>query len=388
MTRNTTHPLIETGQGDPIIRLFDFFDLEHRTPWWFYLIVWLISVVVLQAPLVLYCYFNQPSLFMQVGNLELPYFYDANILVCMFLLLPLLVTHVSRERRTIGRILALLISGPASNARPNTNWGTAQWARFYARYNPISAALAGLSGIASAAILWADFTSRDLGLWQVYTPDGTELSLNAAGYYDMALVALFWGLGFWGVGRSILHMIVLKRIAKTRFIDVNPFDVDGCGGLRVVAQATHLYLPLVLATGVALVSDAVSKYVASGASLFTTRNFLMFAVYMIIGSIATVVHLLPFREALGNKKQEALKKLALARESIWYSVIEHADDKGQTSVDTTSLSRLDALGKTVNAMPEWPYDTRTIKKYLGYVLSPIVVAAIPFGIEALLEYFK
>lgn len=365
--------VFDSSKGNVLSLLLDRTSLVVHYTVWHYVTIWIIfSVIFFAVPLVI-CLLTQPSLSQRSASLSMPFLLDFAAYPMNLVVIPLLVTNALKERRTLNQILERCLSGPACSRHLEVI--RKKFETFYGKYNPWSAVVAVLAAIAFTCLWSNKFLNDQYITWHSF---GTSLGaerLNAAGYYCAVIMqGLFWFLLVFTVLRSVLHFIIFRHIAKLSAIDVVviPIHPDGCGGLKEISQIVQLYKPLALSIGLAVAGIYANDMFIFEKSPFDYLNILIIIGFIFFCVIAFFLPLWPFSNQMRESKHQTLESIADRFQKLWQVEMGKPKEWHYSKTDVDTLRNISSLYQIADQMPVWPYDLKTVRSFMSYVIVPLI----------------
>ena len=193
----------------------------------------------------------------------------------------------------------------------------------------------------------------------------------------------------------VVFACLCSSLAAQEELAIAPAHPDGTGGLRSVGQVA-LFLSLFTfvvgadlagLTGGLLVRGADCGGPAASSSAALQGLFLLWGVYLVLGSLLFFLPLLPLRERMAAAKREYL----LEAQRL-YEVAERDHRRDLRTREfrpdhLQGLSALESMMEKASAMVVWPFDKKTFLQYTGLLLAPVasfVVERLP----ELLNWFR
>ena len=367
---------LQVGQFDPssrylLSRMLDRQNLDYNYSVKHYLSFWAMSCSILFLLPLIYCWTTQPTLTRQQDSLLMPYLLDLANLTGQLILFPLLLINVLRERRILSNTLRDFANGPAKSLEKDKM--STRFKEYYRKFNPLIVIVALILAVAATA-LWANWFLNDGKItWQTYGSGQEAERFNLGGYYCAVLmVGLYWFLVLCTVLRSILHYVVFLNISRMGVLEAIPLHPDRCGGLGMISNLVKLYQPLVLTIGMTIVGSYASDILFLKKPIVSPVNILLILGFVILCLVAFILPLSPFASSMRKAKLDLLKKISDRYQQIWKTEIDKLDQKVFSEVDYKALENLKSLYADAHQMPVWPYDLKTVKSFLSYVIVPLL----------------
>ncbi len=377
--------VFDSSKGNVLSLLLDRTKLVDEYTGWHYVTIWTISsVIFFVVPLVI-CFLTQPSLLHRSASLRMPFLLDFAAYPMNLVVIPLLLTNALKERRSLNQILEKFLSGPACSRHLEVIGE--RFESFYGRYNPWSAIGAALAAIVFTYLWSLKFLNDQYITWHSF---GTSLGaerLNAAGYYCVVIMqGLFWFLLAFTVLRSILHFIMFTFISKlsAKDIVVIPIHPDGCGGLKAVSHIVQLYKPLAFSIGLVVAGAYANDIFVFDKSPFDYLNILMIIGFIFFCVIAFFLPLWPFSRQMRESKKRTLETISDLFLTLWTAEFGHVNKVNYKKIDFEALQHVSALYHVADQMPVWPYDLKTVKSFMSYVIVPLITIIVSALIRKLI----
>jgi hypothetical protein len=152
-----------------------------------------------------------------------------------------------------------------------------------------------------------------------------------------------------------------------------PFHPDKCGGLRPVGQLGLRNQTTLSILGLNVVILAVVS-LSSLPRLPSQYHLIAVSAvaYLILGPIVFMAPLLPFRRGMLRTKSEWMSEVA-RRLRIEFDRLRIQIQSAQiTKEDEDLVDRLRKIGSVIEELPVWPFDARTLRKFAGAYVVPLV----------------
>lgn len=190
--------------------------------------------------------------------------------------------------------------------------------------------------------------------------------------------APFWFFTFYALIYTVYNILVTILSLRTLFrsCDVIPLPLhpDRCGGLAAISR---------YATVIGLGMGAVGLYI-SASVVYEVRNgtleqalpvLLTIIPYLVCAPILFFWPLGTAHEAMQNAKDEELLSIAHQFREQYRSLREDMEDEKQEFSETLKhLENVQKLYALADSFPVWPYDTRSLRRFLAIITVPLVPA--------------
>lgn len=328
---------------------------------------------------------GQPNLSTwQEGVMQLPFLMDLNWplrwdmnTAMMFLIsFPLFVTFLVSERSVIPQAIASTIdSNVLTVSSESAQELTKTWQARYRVVNTGSTLLGILMGI---IVIYANHTS--ISNWKVWGSSGGVV--NAPGWYLLVSLFLFYLMISIIVLRSLATTVFMKDLVDHARVRIIPFHPDRSGGLGPVGEIGLRNQYLLSVAGINILMAAWTLYLSvsvgndptaldAGRILLWMVGMLVVA-YIVIGPIVFLGPLLPYRQAMKEEKHRLMTLVANRTDEEFQRIEKDFRAGVFTQEDSELISRLQHLGRLLDSLPVWPFDSTTLKKFFAAYVAPIV----------------
>jgi hypothetical protein len=208
------------------------------------------------------------------------------------------------------------------------------------------------------------------GTW--ITPGG---HLHSVSYVYLSSIVLLIAVIVIFIVRCVWLSKFLSHIVDQAEVAIQPFHPDGCGGLRPVGEIGLRNQYTVTVLGLNVVIFIVVSFLHSQNS-HDEMYVLVIAVvlYLICGPVVFLGPLLPFHRAMLRDKQLATSEVA-ERLRLEFERIRREIPAGDIPrSDEKLIKRLRWIGGAVDALPVWPFDGATLRKFASAYAIPVGVA--------------
>lgn len=218
-------------------------------------------------------------------------------------------------------------------------------------------------------------------------------------------LAGIWVFFSWNVFIQYLALVVARLIvvfaclcswiASNQSLKITPYHPDGIGGLGPIGQAALFHSFFTFSAGVALAGITFFELTINRASrtsgLPMTSNMkvivVLWILYFVTGTVLFFLPLLPLRQRMAEAKRDYLLRL---QGLFSIASARHEEEVAQGRFSSETLQGLTALGSLYDLasnIPVWPFDTKTLLRYGGLLLSPLA-PIVGNQLPALLESAK
>lgn len=366
---------------------------EYAAPYWLRIVCFL---VIIFLPMPISCFYGSPTFggkFFGKGS------FTADIGVfSIFLFLIIATTLLPIGRRLIGTLINELVcngtvDGEIKQFDPLTmEKGPLLW------FFEWASRVEGFRGILwfslmlidQVVVYWSVVLKDGTGIWNRSDAiPGTVMHFLSVGGSQPNIAGLWMFMVF---GPTILYLMIViarlivvyaclcKNISDSKTLRIIPSHPDGTGGLSPIGK-TSLFLSIftfalgVNLAGITLNELVIIKVFRSSGDIVSSTPIMLIALwimYFIIGTALFMLPLFPLRSRMSEAKQ-----LYLAEVISLYDKAElnHRIDlkEGIFRPDALQgLGTLDSLYRSAEKMAVWPFDSTTILRYGGMLISPVL----------------
>ena len=303
----------------------------------------------------------------------LPFLGDWNVIFMFMVTFPVLATLTVRDEcvlvSSIDRVRA-----DGVLTLPDSEWNSlCSWWKKRFRLLNLLFQLCGL--ITGAAVVWSNYATYVhpcIGYW--IAPSG---SLLPVGYLYLFCIFLFYFVTSIYILRNIAISFFLRDLAAHSKISVLPLHPDHSGGLRPIGEVglRNQYVLTVVGLNVVILKFIAVWYFPA---LHQLTDLIVAAIlaYILFSPPLFIGPLLPFRAAMLDTRTTLMNEVA-RRLRIEIDAILQQLRAGQISKqDEDMVDRLSKLGTVIDQLPVWPFDLRTIQKFLTAYVAPAAGAVL------------
>ncbi|GJM11699.1 MAG: hypothetical protein DHS20C12_01020 [Pseudohongiella sp.] len=167
---------------------------------------------------------------------------------------------------------------------------------------------------------------------------------------------------------------LILRMLFNFSVNIQPFHVDGCGGLgSLKAQSENLYWGVIVFGVIAALAVITNTFIYN-VDLFSIYNFLLILAYVILSSVAFFLPLY----ALTNCMRDAKENLLVSIRQRYAALKQNhcAADEELSDEHIEDLRALKSLQRTARSMQVWPFNTSSLVLFACANATPLVVIAI------------
>jgi hypothetical protein len=308
------------------------------------------------------------------STLLLPFLHDWNVAFMFLVSFPTLLALTVTDHRVIDWALhriqsdgIVTFSTAADPARISRVWQS----RYYV-LNVCAHIFGAAVGVVVAALNYRAYLPESVGFWMA-----SGGRLHAVGALFLVCIFLFYALISIYVLRSLGACFLLRDVVSHAQLHLLPFHPDKAGGLRPVGRLglRNEYVLSVFGINVVLLVVVSLTHLNVRSDLYALM-YAAAAAYVILGPLVFVGPLLPFRAGMLRAKSELMGEVA-QRLRVELKRLRIKLPSGEiTKEDEELIDRLRKIGTVIGELPVWPFDARTLQKFLTAYVTPLLGAAI------------
>jgi hypothetical protein len=254
------------------------------------------------------------------------------------------------------------------------------------------------------ANLLAHIAGLGIGVWlarqtvQTYLPGYSLVSvkfwissqsgpLPIAYVFQYALTLLYAVITLYVV-RSVALSLYLHDQMSNSTIRMLPFHPDKCGGLQPVGKLglRNQYALSVLGINVILLF-IVARQLGLAGPLFHLIEAAVLA-YVTLGPIVFMGPLLPFRSGMLRSKAEWINEVQQGL-GVEFEGLRARMRAGQITKDDEDLvERLRKISLVAADLPVWPFDARTLRRFMTAYLVPAALSLLGHGLRTAVAFLR
>ena len=181
--------------------------------------------------------------------------------------------------------------------------------------------------------------------------------------------------------RIVLTYFVINKFLTDR-VNIQPLNLDNCGGLSPLGDFSLKLTKAGFAIGVPVLIGIISNYYQHAIPLLGLTNILLIGGYMISLSVVFFLPLLGARKSMLTAKKKELKLIGdYLEEKRKNILLNYGKNKSMEFMEISNLEGLMKLYDLAKSMPVFPFNTMNIVRFLGSIIWPLalVVLQLIFG---------
>ena len=310
--------------------------------------------------------------------LRVPFLQDWSLLFVILISLPLLVVFLVTDETVLRESLChVLRDGVLTIPEDRAHGLLSKWKTHFRWVNLICQVGAMLIAVVCAWLTLRANASISSGSW--VGAGGTWSKVT----YLSSLFVLYVVILFFAV-RCVSGGLFLNSIVQMGRVFMQPFHPDRCGGMRPIGQLglRNQYVVTILGLNVVVLAAEILRVQAHDAAhlAIVLAGAL---VYLTLGPIVFLGPLLPFHGQMRRSKEDALLIVVQRLKAEYERVAAQIREGAVTAGDIAVIERVRQWGKSVEELPVWPFDTRTLVRFASAYVIPIGAAILEH--ESLLE---
>ena len=348
---------------------------RHSFPVWFLAIV-LLSYGTMLATIILF----EPSRLVRgdSSTLKVPFLSDWSTLCQMLVTFPLLSLLLLSERWIVPSRLSELFDNGVFVAKPgDMSKFCLRWQKAFLYVNVLGQVVAGLG---AGIVTHANYVVyKPWGSWQAV--DGR---FGVPGFLWLFWIFMFYFIATFYIVRAVGFYFLLRAATRSFEVHLQPFNPDGCGGLKPIGILGLRNQYLLAAAGMNIVLLAVTTRPLNPEPIFVVLLVAAVVFYFVGGPIVFVGPLLPFRQSMAAEKNKLLADVGRVAQAHYTEWLAELSGGRLTKEVHEASERLRNLLEQVRRVPVWPFDVRTVRRFATAYILPVL----PMLASPLLGYVK
>ena len=386
--KSTSVLVLDTTAGSIIHKLFGYLERAGLGQTFSLSVLYIIVVSLTFLPLLIGAMRGPHSLVVRGDHLQVPFFFDLDILFALLVSLPGIVILIVTDQHVLTRSLKTVqLEGTITFPDEDKIRLGNRWKGIFWIVNLVAQTTGIVVGGIVAYINYRIYDDPKLAYWLV-----DEQGLLEAGYIFIYCIFVFYAFISIYVVRNIAISLLLEDIVEHAQLHLVPLHPDRCWGLRPIGRLglRNQYALTLLGINVVLLGWVIYNIGVGTEISDESRYGLVIAAviaYLILGPVVFIVPLLPFRSAMQANKSKIMsevvhqlrKKLDERREELPSGMFSKEDEE--------LIERLRKLCVAIDDLPVWPFDPSTVRKFLTAYVIPVITAIPPF-VQIMLSVFK
>jgi hypothetical protein len=351
--------------------------------------LYVIVVTLTFLPLLVGANLGTNSLTKGDSYLHLPFFYDFGILFAFLVSFPCLIILTATDQHVLTRSLAIVqVEGTVTISDKDKIELPILWNKRFRIANLLGQASGIIVGAVVAYFNYSIFNQKS-GHWTVNDAG----ALLGVGYINLYCIFLFFALIPLYMLRNITISLLLWDITARAQVHLLPLHPDKCGGLRPVGRLglRNQYGLTVFGLNIAFIWWVIFQYTTGpGDTEYSAKVALIVAAvisYLILGPVAFMAPLLPFRRSMQVHKGELMSEVIVRLRAELDRLRERLPSGAISKEDEEVIERLSKICAVIDEVPVWPFDPRTLRKFLTAYIIPIFIPIIGAGYAAVKTVF-
>lgn len=306
--------------------------------------------------------------------LRVPFLQDWSLLYVFLISLPLLVVFLLTDETVLQKSLChVLRDGVLMVPKDGARALLSGWKIRFRWINLISQVIATLIAVLCAWLTLRASVPSSSGSW--VGVGGTWSKVT----YMCSLTVLYLVILFFVV-RCVIGGFFLNSIVRMSLVFMQPFHPDRCGGMRPIGELglRNQYVVTILGLNVVVLAAVMLREQAHDpAHIAIVLSAAL--VYLTLGPVVFLGPLLPFHGQMHRSKEEALSIVVQRLKTEYERVAAQIRNGAVTARDIAVIERVRQWGKSVEELPVWPFDARTLVRFASAYVIPIGAAILEHG---------
>ena len=310
-----------------------------------------------------------PAMGSRYGSVRLPFLLDWNVLFMFTVAMPSLVAFTVGDDRVLVRSISLITRDDiVALSDADAEYLKNRWQAIYARTNLVAQWLGLGIGLTLAWANYQVYSPAVVGYW--IAVDGR---LTLAGIAFLYCITLYYAVLPVYILRSVVTAMFLRDFVGRSVVRLVPFHPDHCGGLRPVGSLglRNQYLLSIYGFNLASLIFVSGHFLAVPSGL---RILIVIATiaYLVFGPLVFLAPLVPFRSGMLRNKAELMNDVAKRLRTELTRIRAQLLAGSITKEDERLIARLRNIGSLIEELPVWPFDARTLRRFLTAYVLPLV----------------
>jgi len=296
----------------------------------------------------------------------LPFLRDFNTAFMLLVSLPAMLALTLTDQAALAAALRRIqLDGIVMPPRADGLELARRWGKRFERVNVAAYVSGVVVGAAFAAGIYSAY--RTLPFWPI---EHEHLRPVVGHVYVYCMFVFYAALPLY-IFRNVAMSLFLRDVVRKTTVHMLPAHPDRCGGLRPIGHLglRNQYVLTVYGLNVAAFI-IVSKLYLPQARL---EVLILIAVigYTILGPVVFVAPLLAFRGGMLEAKEKLMGEVAQRLRAELTRLRKELPDGTITKDDEDFVERLRKIGAVIDELPVWPFDARTMRKFLTAYVTPL-----------------
>jgi hypothetical protein len=202
---------------------------------------------------------------------------------------------------------------------------------------------------------------------------------------------------FFGLYNVAITIVTLRNLFREQAIALSPWRPDGCGGLRSIGQYSVNLGLSIAAVGLGISIDTV-QLVVWDALRVSYEVWLAIGTYVILAPLMFFFPLGTAHTAMRKSRDQALLFLSVQFDEEYagirstlvgeYVYGSKYADSSEEALDSgvRNLENLRKLYQVTEEFPVWPFDSRSLRRFLAVVGAAITPAIATAGVDLIVDW--
>ena len=209
------------------------------------------------------------------------------------------------------------------------------------------------------------------------------------GFWPNAVNTIFVLIGTYMCAILVINLLKNIQVLHTIFyecsVQINPFHPDRCGGLKALSDYSlkTTYLIALFGCLVGIIS------LSSNSQQVDWYGRLLLPVYLLLSVVCFFGPLLTAHDAMKRSKEGLLSEIAQQFKSDYSAAYARLSDSAESmNKDIEKIEQLRKFYSLTDEFPIWPFDVKTVRRYVLTLPAPVLPLFITLIKEWLLPLLK
>lgn len=364
---------LDTIEGSLAHHLFGYLGRAGLGGVFAYFMLYIIAVALTLLPLLVGAFLSPLSLTVRNETLQLPFFYDWNVLFMFLVSFPCLVILTVTDQQVLTSSLkSIQFDRTITISESDSTHLAIRWKKHFRFINLTGQVLGIIVGAVITYFNYVTYIPKEVGFWIAH-----DDSLLPVGFIYLFCIFIFFALIPVYIIRNVAISLLLRDIVTHSQLHMLPLHPDKSGGLRPVGRLglRNQYLLTLLGFNVVLLVTIYHQHLTV---VPESLNVLMAAAviaYLILGPLVFIAPLLPFRGGMLKSKCQLMGEVAQRLRMELDRLLAQLQSGSISKEDEELIERLRKIGAFIDELPVWPFDAGTLRKFLTAYVIPLVSGA-------------
>lgn len=329
-----------------------------------------VSLALTILPLVITAWIELPMTMASREGVKLPFLRDWNVHFMFVLSFPLLFVYTVSDQRYLSRAVASMLGDRAVKIdQSKLEELIDAFSNRFTRINKMAQITGVITGLLVAFGNYKAYSEPGLGIWIL-----KNNHFSITGYVYLYCIFIFYFTVAVYIIRTIAISLMFNRLLESAHkIDVY-FHVDNCNGLSPIGTFAirSQYLLTILTTNIIILYYVYHDFI-SASSIVMSLVIASILACALFGPLIFVVPLLPIHQAMRSNKTKLLNEISEQLRIEFDHTYQKLLTNKVSKEEGEAIDQLIKIRAIVDDMPVWPFDTKTLRRYLTAYMAPIAL---------------